>query len=161
MSMAAMNSGNGPLPGMPVMNKGANGATPRPGGDPEDCDIDARLNAYIYDYFIRSSQFDAARTLFHSKVQMKPSLKDSDTVMNGGDEDSKDENLPSRPKDLPAPNVSGSDGQGGPFLLEWFSLFWDVFRAQRDKTGTAHAYNYVQNTQVCQAHGAVVALALS
>ena len=163
INMAAINGANGSVANMPLMNNGANGTTPRPGGEIEEMDYDARLNAYIYDYLIRSGQFDTARALYESKAQMNPALKGTDGDANGSDEDSKDDAGPKRPAGLPAPNTStGSEGQGGPFLLEWFSLFWDVFHAQRKRpSASAQAMQYVQHTQVCFVDSEPVELVLT
>ena len=161
--MAAMNGANGSMAALPLMNNGANGATPRPGGEPDEPEYDARLNAYIYDYFIRSGNFDCARAVFKSEVRLNPPLRGTDGDINGTDEntmhtDSKDDMGSKRPSDLPPPSV---DGQGASFLLEWFSLFWDVYFAQRKKpTATTQAMQYVQQTQVRKLVQVLMLLAL-
>ena len=153
MNMAGMNGVGGPIGAMPLMNSGANGATPRPGGEQEDPEYEGRLNAYIYDYFVRKEHFDCARALVNSGVHMAPALRGRDNDVNGTDDnamqtDSKDDMESKRPDDLPPPSVA-SDAQGPSFLLEWFALFWDVYFAQRRKpTATAQAMQYVQHTQV-------------
>lgn len=154
--MAGMNGAGGPMGAMPMMNNmvnGVNGATPRPGGESEDSDYEGRLNAYIYDYFVRKEHFDCARALVKSGIPMAPALRGRDNDVNGADNDamqndSKDDADSKRPDDLPPSTVS-SNAQDPPFLLEWFALFWDVYAAQRRKTNaTAHAMQYVQHTQV-------------
>ena len=150
--MAGMNGGNGVMAGMPLMNNGLNGATPRPSSEQDDPEYEARLNAYIYDYFLRNENWDCARALVSSGVQMAPSLR-RDGDVNGTDDnamqtDPKDDMDSKRPEDLPPPSVA-SDGQGASFLLEWFALFWDVYFAQRKNSkATQQATQYVQHTQV-------------
>ena len=158
MASMNMNGGNGVMPGMPgmpgmpLMNNGMNGATPRPGSEQDDSDYEARLNAYIYDYFLRNENWDCARSLINSGVQMQPPLS-RDGDVNGTDDnamqtDSKEDMDSKRPDDLP-PSKIQSDGQGASFLLEWFALFWDVYFAQRNKPKASHqATQYVQHSQV-------------
>lgn len=135
---------------MSMMNNianGANGATPRPGQDLED-EYEGKLITYIYDYFIRKEHFDCARALV--KSQLLPKRQEND--MNGVDDnamqtDIKEDVDSKRPDDLPPSQVS-TDAQGS-FLLEWFALFWDVFSAQRKRTGgNQQTMQYVQHTQV-------------
>ena len=149
--MAGMNGAGGPMGAMPLMNNGANGATPRPGGEQEDPEYEGRLNAYIYDYFLKKGHYDCARALVNSGIHMNPPLKDPDNDVNGTDDnamqtDSKDNMESKRPDDLPPPSIAPNTQA---FLLEWFALFWDVYCAQRRKsTATAQAMQYVQHTQV-------------
>lgn len=155
INMAGMNGVGGPMGAMPLMNNGANGATPRHGGETEDPEYEAKLNAFIYEYFVRKEHFDCARALINSGMQMAPPLRGRDNDMNGTDEnamqtESKDEMDSKRPEDLPPPSVV-SDAQGSAFLLEWFSLFWDVYFAHRRKpNASAQAMQYVQHTQVSE-----------
>ena len=152
INMAGMNGGNGVMAGVPMMNNGMNGATPRPGGEQDDINYQARLHTYIYDYFIKSEQFECARALCNSGVTFFPRLRQNNDV-NGADDnamhtDAKDDPESKRPDDLPPPSIQ-SEGQGTSFLLEWFGLFWDVFHAQRkDRKASQHASQYIQHTQV-------------
>ena len=156
--MAGMNinGGNGVLPGMqgmPLMNNGMNGATPRP-SEQDESDYEARLNAYIYDYFLRNENWESARSLINSGVQMQP-LPSRDGDVNGTDDnvmqtDSKEDIDSKRPDDLP-PSKIQSDGQGASFLLDWFALFWDVYWAQRRAPkASQQATQYVHHSQVSQ-----------
>ena len=149
-----MNGGNGVMqgmPGMPLMNNGMNGATPRP-SEQDESDYEARLNAYIYDYFLRNENWDSARSFINSGVQMQPPpSRDGD--LNGTDDnvmqtDSKEDIDSKRPDDLP-PSKTQSDGQGASFLLDWFALFWDVYWAQRRAPkASQQATQYVHHSQV-------------
>ncbi|KAL8827485.1 MAG: hypothetical protein Q9191_003161 [Dirinaria sp. TL-2023a] len=127
------------------MNNGPNGATPRHGGEPDDFDFEGRLNSTIYDYFVKSGNFECARALMKSEARLNPPLRAIDGDVNGTDEDSKDDMGSKRPSDLPPPS---DPSPGSPFLLEWFSLFWDVWNAQRKKpSASTQAMSYVQHTQ--------------
>lgn len=149
--MVGMNAGGGALGGMPLMNNGANGATPRTGIDQEDNDFEARLNTHIYDFFLKSKNFECARALLKSGVAMEPQVKRRDGDINGTDDimqtDSKDDLDTKRPDDLP-PAPGCSDGLN--FLLDWYSLFWDFFFARTNKAkATPQAVQYMQ---VCTEH---------
>ena len=160
--MAAMNGANGSIGALPLMNHGPNGVTPRPGGEPDEYDYEANLNSTIYDYFVKSGNYECARALMKSEARFYPALRSVDGEVNGTDEnamhtDSKDDMVSKRPSDLPPPNES----QGPSFLLEWYSLFWDVWNAQRKKpTVNPYAMSYVQHTQVCNLVQKLISLAL-
>lgn len=150
-----MNGGNGVMPGMPgmpLMNNGMNGATPRPGSEQDDSENEAKLNAFIYDYFLRNENWESARSLINSGVQMQPPPS-RDGEVNGTDDnvmqtDSKEGMDSKRPDDLP-PSKCQSDGQGASFLLDWFGVFWDIFLAQRRKPQASHqAAQYVHHSHV-------------
>lgn len=117
------------------------------------------LNTYIYEYFIRMGMYQCARSLLESDQQVNV-LKDganrrrdeNGNVINGvGDDpmdtDSKDDIDSKLPEDLPPPKLPmpASDTS---FLYEWFSLFWDIYYAQRAKSGNNTINQYVQHTQV-------------
>lgn len=151
--MAGMNGANVPMGAMPIMNNLANGATPRPGGEQEDDGYEGKLNAYIYDYFIRKEHFECARAVMNSGMHMLPAPRSRENDINGTDDnamqtDSKDDIDSKRPDDLPPSGVQ-SDPQAQAFLLEWFGLFWDVYSAQRRKpNATPQAMQFVQHTHV-------------
>ncbi|KAL9040986.1 MAG: hypothetical protein Q9214_004273, partial [Letrouitia sp. 1 TL-2023] len=147
LGMPGVNGGGG----MPIMNNGANGATPRPGNDEDDPDYETRLNTYIYDYFLKSGQYECARSILNGGLSVKTVPKRRDGDVNGADDmhtDSKDDLDSKRPHDLPLADLP-PDPQGNSFLLEWFGLFWDVFFAHQRKMppATAQAMQYVAHTQ--------------
>ena len=151
--MAGMNGANGVMSGMPLINNGMNGATPRTANEQDESEYEARLHAYIYDYFIKHENWDCARALINSGVQMQPALRREGDV-NGTDDnamqtEAREDMDSKRPDDLPPASVQ-PDGQCASFLLEWFSLFWDVYFAQRNKTSktSQQATQYVQHSQV-------------
>lgn len=153
MNMNGLNVGNGAA-GMPMMTNGTNGMTPRTGSDQDrELDYRTRLNTYIYDYLLKQEQYECARQLLNStgltvSTSTKPSRPNG--VDDGStDTDSKDDADSKRPHDLPLPeNVDLNDNNS--FLLEWFSLFWDMFFAARkdSKKTSAQAMQYVNHTQV-------------
>ena len=154
MNMAGF-PGNPGLGNMPMPNNIPNGVVGRVGDDHiEEANYEAKLNSLIYGYFFNRGQYNVARALKDSGASFDPAIEHSNDDMNGADgmhTDSKDGiNDIKPPNDLP--NVKGlmDDGQGGPFLLSWFTLFWDVFWAQRNhKRATGNASMYVHHTQVC------------
>ena len=158
MNMAGPNAGAALLGGVPLMNNGTNGEASRTGND-QDLEYETRLNTYIYDYFLKKEQYDCARSLLRSGVQIRfGQNKNSpgrrrDGDVNGTDDgamdtDSKDDLDSKRPEDLPSADIP-ADQAGTSFLMEWFSTFWDMYFAQRkDKRASANAMQYVQHTQV-------------
>lgn len=151
--MPGMNGANG---GMPMMNHGANGAGGSRTSDQErEDEYGRRLNTYIYEYFIHHEQWDCAEVLLKSgltvttKDKASPSRRRDVNGDSSMEMDSKD-NLDTKRvmRNLPAPDVPASYNNS-PFLFEWFSLFWDMFFAQRkDGKASAQAMQYVQHTQV-------------
>ncbi|KAL8713368.1 MAG: hypothetical protein Q9220_002567 [cf. Caloplaca sp. 1 TL-2023] len=140
--MAAVNGAGG---GMPMMNNGVNGVTPRLGNEEEEPEYEARLNTYIYDYFVKNQRFDCAKAMLKGDMPLKTVPKRRDGEMNGAD--TKDDLESKMPDDLPLAGLP-TDPQGASFLMEWFGLFWDVFFAHQRKTpASSHAVQYVQRTQ--------------
>ena len=156
MNMNGLNVANGAVGGMPMMNNGTNGAISRTGSDPDrELDYKARLNTYIYDYLLKQEQYDCAKQLLASSLTIQTTNKPSPGRRANGvddgsmDADSKDDMDTKRPHDLPLPeSVDVNDNNS--FLLEWFSLFWDMFFAARkdSKKTSLQAMQYVHHTQV-------------
>ena len=156
MNMAGFNAGGPGLGNMSIQNSGPNGAAVRNIDDHpivDDANYEARLNTFIYGYFMTKGKYDAARALKESGMQFDPPLENSEGGMNGAEDnmqaDSKDGIDMARPGDLPDVKTIQNDGQGGSFLLSWFALFWDVYFAQRKNARNPQAAMYVQHTQVC------------
>ena len=160
MNMNGMSgvNGAGGGGGMPGMNHTTNGAGPRSGSDHDrDNDYEAKMNTHIYDYFLKHQQYDCARALLNSDLKVNyihtKSSPGRNRDMNGVDEnamdtDSKDNIHSKKPEDLPNPDIGGFSPNTS-FLLEWFSLFWDMFFAQRKAPqASVPAMQYVQHTQV-------------
>jgi hypothetical protein len=156
MNMNGLNAGNVGAVGMPIVNNGTNGAS-RTASDQEQREIDhkTRLNTYIYDYLLKNEEFDCARQLLTSSLTVstvgKPSPHSRQNGVDEGsmDADSKDDLDSKRPRDLPAPDhVDVLENSS--FLLEWFSVFWDMFWAQKGhklRSGP-QAFQYMTHTQV-------------
>lgn len=172
-NMAQMNAMGGPVGGapMPMMNNGAMAVRPQQPPQPQPQQqqqqqqqqqmqfaagaIDggrSLLETYIYDYFIRQGMYDCARTILQNNPQIKTDKSQSPGQnLNGlGDDpmdtDSKDNIDQKRPEDLPPAAIPNSS-TNNIFLLEWFSLFWDMFNSQKSK-GPALVNQYVQHNQV-------------
>lgn len=146
--MAGMNTATGAFSGMPLMHNVTNGATSRASSDQEENDFEARLNTYIYDFFVRTENYDCARSLLRSGVAMEPVVRRREE-MNGNDDsmhaDSKDDLDSKRPDDLPA----GPFHSNNSFLLDWFSCFWDFYLARvKNNKASQQATQYLQHTQV-------------
>ncbi|KAF4995363.1 hypothetical protein FGRMN_5147 [Fusarium graminum] len=161
-----MNPMGGPVGGapMPMMNNGAMNpqaaAAAAAASRQHQANDNQRsvLNTYIYEYFIRMGMYDCARSLLSSDQQVNV-LKDganrrrdeNGNLINGVgedpmDTDSKDDIDSKLPEDLPPPKLPmpASDTS---FLYEWFSVFWDIYYAQRAKSGNNTINQYVQHTQ--------------
>ncbi|KAI9694982.1 MAG: hypothetical protein M1822_000599 [Bathelium mastoideum] len=133
VNMAGMGSVGGPVGGPNMMSNG-----------PSDPAHHVRqLNTYIYDYFLKNGHFDLARlvnnTLDTTNPDVKPSpRRDVNGIHDGMDDDSKDK-VHKIPEDLPRPKLPQTNDNS--FLLDWWSQFWDVFSAQRNRIkGPAQVY---------------------
>lgn len=146
LNMNGMTVPNGVGGGIPPMSNGANGAL-RPGGDQDHpLDYKQRLNTYIYDYLLQNEMYECARLFLNSPLQPKTRSNGSDH-----DTDSKDDIDTKRPHNLPLPDIPdpADANENSSFLLNWFSLFWDIFFAQRKGKGaTPQALQYVHHSQV-------------
>ena len=161
VNMAALNAMGGPVGGaMPMMNNGGVPANQR-AMPPDDSQQRARLNTYIYEYFICNEMYDCARALLNSDqpLNLMKGSPGQQRDANGNPvdgsarsedmEDSKEAIDMKRPDDLPAPNLPRESSQSC-FLFEWWSLFWDMFNAQRGKSESQNAQRYANYTQVCR-----------
>ncbi|GAM43501.1 hypothetical protein TCE0_050f18365 [Talaromyces pinophilus] len=132
--MAGMNAmPGGPVGGVPMMN--TQSVSREPNMTQES--VYMQLNTCIYDYFLKRGQFDVARMLLNDEnIKLDTDdVKSSPNHMNGVDGDTsmgdtKDEKI-RIPDDFPRPRVPMDSGNS--FLYEWFSLFWDIFAAQRKR----------------------------
>ncbi|KAK3954440.1 hypothetical protein QBC32DRAFT_207803 [Pseudoneurospora amorphoporcata] len=170
-NMAQMNAMGGPVGGapMPMMNNGAMPVRPQQPPQPQPQQqqqqpqqmqfgagaIDggrSLLETYIYDYFIRQGMYDCARTILQNNPQIKTDKSGSPGQNLSGlgddpmDTDSKDNLDQKRPDDLPPAAIPNSSTSNNSFLLDWFSLFWDMFNSQKSK-GPNLVNQYVQHNQ--------------
>ncbi|KAJ5632178.1 Transcriptional activator somA [Penicillium lividum] len=147
----------GPVGGVPMMNNGS--AAPRNDGTmniPEQ--MINNLNTYIYDYFLKRGYHDCARALVQdeniklnteSGTKQSPGNRRDDVNGIDGDAmmtDGKDGEKIKIPDDLPRPIIPSESLQSS-FLLDWFSLFWDFFWAQRKQGNRNDVRQYLQHTQ--------------
>ena len=133
MNLNGMNPG-----GMAAMNN-TNGATPRNGpGSDSDIDFKTKLNTYIYDYFLRNDQYELARAMSKampiSTNQKGQNMRPNGLDENAMDTDSKDDLESKKPADLALPAGVQMSTENS-FLLDWFTLFWESFFAQRPRSG--------------------------
>jgi len=152
MNHMNMNGANGVGGGMPMMQNGTNGASRTGSEQSGELDYKTRMNTYIYDYFIKQEQYDCAKLLLESGLNVlttnKPSPGHRTNGIDEGDHDSKDDIDSKRPHGLPYPDIGDTSDESS-FLLEWFSLFWDMFwAASKKKVASVPAMQYVQHNQV-------------
>lgn len=162
VNMANMNPmAGGPVgPAIPMMN---NGVVAPPVGPRPQQQINENnkhlLNTYIYEYLLRNDMFECARALLSAdpqiKVQDGPNVRrdeNGNIVSNGVGEsmdvDNKDGIDTKGPDGLPQPSIP-NPSIDNPFLYEWFCLFWDMFNAQKGKSGNGQVNSYINHTQVC------------
>lgn len=134
-NMNGVNVPNGIPAAMAAMNNGANGAAPRiPAGDTSQ-DFKKKLNTYIYDYMLKNEQYECARAILSSTlvVDQKPAgaKKRANGMDDGMNPDNKDNIDLKRPVDLPDPENILDAAFDNSFLLDWFTLFWEIFLAPR------------------------------
>ena len=155
MNMASMGGAvGGGAPG-PAMNVGTPGAT----GSQEA--MIKLLNTAIYDYLLRNSMYDVARSFVKSVEIEVADVKQSPNQRNGQvngaedsmDADSKDPGILQRPDDLPAPTVLGC---GGPFLQDWWCQFWEIFNGHRQRASRPSTVAYLH--QARQNHKARISM---
>ena len=142
--MNAIGGVGGPV-GQPMMHTG----TPRSAPTSNDVDNTRTLfHTYIYEYFLKTEQYDIARIL-HERVEIRQKNKQSpDRKEVNGDameEDMRD-NMPGRPADLPLPHTPPSASDSS-FLFDWWCQFWDCFHAQRGR-GDNTTKQYLNHVQV-------------
>jgi hypothetical protein len=158
VNMANMNAMGGPVGApMPMMNNGAmppqNG--PRQAGQVSS-DTRAQLNTYIYEYFLRSDMHECARALLNSQSPIRVKSEDGhdengNVIGNSLGDDSMDTDSKDKIHGLPLPNIPSAYPESC-FLVEWFSLFWDMLHAQKNKSGNGVVNQYVTHTQASHAH---------
>ena len=157
--MAAVNPGNPAMGGMPMMNNMQNGVMPRPGGEQGGINYDARLNAWIYGYLLDKGQWELARSLKNSNLVFEPPLSNGDEDINGASEDTKTGDK-KKPDDLPSARHA-QDEQGGSMLLSWFSLFWDMYAAQRRRPEASKGANHLMEQNRVRELSAIIIMSAS
>ena len=120
--------------GGPVGGQQMNVGTPSGSGvDASPQTIRRKLNTAIYDYLLRNSLYDVARSfLDRMEIDKKQDSKESPKQANGVDdslEDSSDLAIQNRPEGLPLPHNMSE----GPFLQDWWYQFWEIHHGYRAK----------------------------
>ena len=151
--MNGINPANNVGPAMTAMKNGANGATPRPVSDADrDTEYKTKLNTYVYDYFLRNDQYEVARAMINSKMPLlTKNRRQNGMDENSMDADTKDDLEAMKQHDLPFPDQIGDASSDNSFLLDWFSLFWDIFFSPRNRGAkNPHAVQYMDHSRVSQ-----------
>ncbi|KAL5610909.1 hypothetical protein FOBRF1_007026 [Fusarium oxysporum] len=141
--MANMNAMGGPVRDAPMAM--TNNCAVAPHGAPrqrrENDKKRTQMNTYIYEYFLCYGMLDCAYAILNAdsgvKVQKhSPGSPHDDKggwLRNALPDESIETGLDSKRLELlPAPNVPNLSPEGC-FLYEWFCLFWDIFKAQKDE----------------------------
>ncbi|KXG51891.1 LisH dimerization motif, subgroup [Penicillium griseofulvum] len=152
-----MNPGaGGPVGGVPMINNGSTASRNDNAMNNPEIMIN-NLNTYIYDYFLKRGYHDCARALLQDESiklntdnNPKTSPGNRRDDVNGMDPDAmmtdgKDGEKIKIPDDLPRPNIPNESPSS--FLLDWFSLFWEFFWAQRKKGNSNDIRQYLQHNQ--------------
>ncbi|GAB7353256.1 hypothetical protein MBLNU459_g3765t1 [Dothideomycetes sp. NU459] len=137
------------MPGLAAPGGGqqmANMGTPSNAPSDTEKGYRLKLHTYIYDYFLKTEQYDLARALQNTlEIQhsMQPKQSPDTKGANGVNDLDKDKSR--RPDDLPLAEVP-SHHLDGSFLFDWWCQFWDLFGAQRGK-GNPATKQYLNNVQ--------------
>ena len=101
----------------------------------------AFLHNYIYDYLIKNNFIDSAKT-FHKEAEVTSngetiSLKnpDSDKVDNSSKDSNNKSTIKKETIELPSPIIVVDTAQS--FLLEWWTIFWDLYNAKGAKSNAS------------------------
>lgn len=142
----------GPVGGNMMMMADAGGAVQAGGTEKTR----VQLNTYIYEYFLKIGLHDVARALHQQqdkfKIMTKPKQspgRRKDGEANGVEPDAMDVDKFDIPDDLPLPDTA-IHLQGDGFLVDWFSIFSDLFVASRitNKNSMGPSQQYLMHAQV-------------
>ena len=133
-----------------------NAPTPLGGGTPPQADeVVKKLNTAIYDYLLRNSLYNLARSFKNElPILIKDDIKHSPGQRNGQangsegsmDVDDKDPGICQRPDDLPLP----ANPFDGPFLHDWWCQFWELYFGRRNKPGSPQTSMYLAQQRFIQ-----------
>ena len=110
----------------------------------DSCAVNSKelLNAYIYDYLLKSGFNKSAMKLFQEAgIPVVPSAGASDAGAGSPVKKEKDGSNKSSDK-LPRAKMTMDTPQR--FLYEWWMIFWDVFNARTERGGSTNAQRYYQ-----------------
>lgn len=111
-------------------------------------EINKKLNTAIYDYLLRNEHYEVARTFqkelpILTKADVKQSPNQRNGQPNGVDDtmdmDGRNGALARKPEDLPMP----SNIYDGPFLEDWWSMYWEIHFAKRNKGNNPQTNQYI------------------
>ena len=165
INMAGMPATNGLAPQMGMVNNVPNGVPPVRAADEQDGGgYKAKLNTAIYDYLIKNGEWACARELLKSKLEVQiakpsPGRRPNGVDENAMDTDTKDDLDSQRPSDLPLPAAGPTSmGSDSSFLLDWYSVFWDMYLAKnpRATNKNQNAVQYIQQTQASSSSSIVL-----
>jgi len=111
----------------------------------DSCAVNSKelLNAYIYDYLLKSGFNESAMKLFQEAgIPVVSSPGGKDTMPSGPAKKEKDSDADKGAEKLPHAKMTMDTPQG--FLYEWWMIFWDVFNARTERGGSANAQRYYQ-----------------
>lgn len=115
-------------------------------------ELKKRLNTAIYEYFLKHGGVDLAELMVKSPafdVDTSPPDKSNPNRQVNGDSmnmDGKDD-IAKRLQSLPVPNMPFTSPDGC-FLYDWWTVFFEMFSAQRSrKPMPTHASQYIAQTQ--------------
>jgi hypothetical protein len=163
MNMAGVNpaGAGGPVGGNMMMMNNGSPAMQQNMDSPSEY-MKQQLNTYIYEYLVKVGLADVARTLIldHNdkfKIRVKPPKTSPNNrkngEVNGVDSDGMDMDMKDNiPDDMPRPDIP-EPGTANGFLLEWFSIFSDLYMAHAHRGKMqGPAAQFLIHTQVCLVH---------
>ncbi|ODV95330.1 hypothetical protein PACTADRAFT_68511, partial [Pachysolen tannophilus NRRL Y-2460] len=122
-------NGNGSGSGGGSGNGGANSQIKATITDSTATNSRQLLNAYIYDFLIKSGLSSTAKA-FYQEAEIPTTANNLSSIKRNNSLDN----------DLPPLAMSMDAPQG--FLYEWWQIFWDVFNARTHRGGSAAAQQY-------------------
>ncbi|KAK4503719.1 hypothetical protein PRZ48_004634 [Zasmidium cellare] len=133
----------GPTPNAPTPTNSMSGLGPQ--------DYSKRLNSAIYEYLLCCGKYDAARAFKTAMpIEWPEGVKQSpnQNQANGVDvEIESRDSLKNKPDDLPLP-VALSE-EPGPFLMDWWLQFWELYQGNR-RNGKQTTLSYVGQQRMAQ-----------
>lgn len=144
MAMAGMGGPvGGPAPNAPTPTNSMSALSPQ--------DYSKRLNSAIYEYLLCCGKYEAARAFKAAMpIEWPEGTKQSpnQNQANGVDvEIEPRDQLKNKPDDLPLP-VALSE-EPGPFLMDWWLQFWELYQGNR-RNGKQTTINYVGQQRMAQ-----------
>ncbi|KAK0267679.1 hypothetical protein LTS16_021379 [Friedmanniomyces endolithicus] len=149
-----MNMAGGPVGGGgggPPSQQQAQMAAGTPSSGDGNGNAKKRLNTVIYDYLLRNNLHEVARG-FLKHMDIEIDVKKSPNSRgqpNGVADDGMDlgiAELKDLPDDLPMPAQLGD----GPFLLDWWCQFWEIYTGYLGKGGKSQVLSYIANQRQAQ-----------